>query len=125
MLPDWPHVNNECCFNMDQLAQWRPPRSYSEILNSNLLSGKSMVTELISFAFLFTPWSLTPCFYGSTLNDCILTPMTDYHRQKSFNLVYFRFEAIKKSFPGLREKPDSKFGRCYVLMCIIAHYKRR
>ena len=44
MLPDWPHDNNSCCFIMSQLAQWRPPRRYTEILNSDLPSGKSTVT---------------------------------------------------------------------------------
>ena len=57
-----------------------------------------MVTELISFSSLFTPWSLTPCFYDSSPNYCILTPITDSIRQKSLLLiyfeVYFRFESI-------------------------------
>ena len=47
MLLDWPHDNNGCCFIMSQLARWRPPRRYSEILNSNLLSGKSMVNPVL------------------------------------------------------------------------------
>ena len=42
MLPDWTHDNNGCCFIMYQLTQWRPPWSHTEILNSNLQSGKLM-----------------------------------------------------------------------------------
>ena len=43
MLPDQPHDNNGCCFIMYQLAQSRPPRSYTGILNSNLPNRKSTV----------------------------------------------------------------------------------
>ena len=42
MLPDWPDDNNGYYFIVHQLAQWRPSRSNTEILNSNLPSGKSM-----------------------------------------------------------------------------------
>ena len=54
MLPDWPHDNNGCCFIMSQLAQWRPPRRYTEILNSNLPNGKSMVLVLGLYQYLLT-----------------------------------------------------------------------
>ena len=58
MLPDWPHDNNGCCFIMSQLAQWRQPRRYTEILNSNLPNGKSMGDR---FLFLYHP--LPDCFF--------------------------------------------------------------
>ena len=45
MLPDWPHHNNGYCLIVHQLAQWRPTRCYTGIVNSNLPSGKSSVTQ--------------------------------------------------------------------------------
>ena len=45
---DWPHNNNGSCEILHQLAQWRPPRCYTGIVNSNLPSGKSLVEILVN-----------------------------------------------------------------------------
>ena len=42
---------------------------------------------------LLLPASMIVCFYY-----CIITPMTDSIRQKSFTPVYFRFESIENRF---------------------------
>mgnify|MGYP001801611823 CR=1 FL=1 len=45
MLSNWPLNNNGYCLIVHQLAQWRPPRCYTGIVNSNLPSGKSLVAR--------------------------------------------------------------------------------
>mgnify|MGYP001796885522 CR=1 FL=1 len=69
MLPDWPHDNNGCCFIMSQLAQWRPPRKYTEILNSNLPSGKSMVNTVKNYIKSYTHYTMANDFV-EFVQDC-------------------------------------------------------
>ena len=57
MLPDWPHNNKGYCLIDHQLAQWRPPRCFTGLVNSNLPSGKSLVLDeriKTNFGFVFS-----------------------------------------------------------------------
>mgnify|MGYP001794821091 CR=1 FL=1 len=72
MLPDCPPDNEWCCFIIYQLAQWRPPRSYAEILNSNLPSGKSMPKSI-------GIWE--EALFGEIMNQKLRVKMEDKFKQ--------------------------------------------